>query len=173
MSRVREIISKDAIAARVAEIGKAVERDYAGKRPILVCILTGAMVFFSDLARNIDLDMRFDTMAVSSYGMGRKSSGVVNIVKDMTCDIKGEDVIIVEDIIDSGLTMKTLTKLLKGRGAASVKVCAFLDKPAGRKTDFDADYTGFTVEDVIIVGYGLDCSGKYRYLPYVGVLEED
>ena len=152
-------------------MGAQIEKDYEGKEPIVVAILKGSIIFYGDLVRKIKLPMRFDTMAVSSYGSGTSSSGNVKIKKDMSHDICDKDVLIIEDIIDSGNTMKSLTALLEHRGAKSIRVCAFLDKPSRRQTDFEADYIGYSIPDEFVVGYGLDYDEKYRNLPYIGVLE--
>ncbi len=172
MERITKVlIDEEKIAKRVAELGAQIEKDYEGKEPIVVAILKGSIIFYGDLVRKIKLPMRFDTMAVSSYGSGTSSSGNVKIKKDMSHDICGKDVLIIEDIIDSGNTMKSLTALLEHRGAKSIKVCAFLDKPSRRQTDFEADYIGYSIPDEFVVGYGLDYDEKYRNLPYIGVLE--
>lgn len=172
MERITKVlIDEEKIAKRVAELGAQIEKDYEGKEPIVVAILKGSIIFYGDLVRKIKLPMRFDTMAVSSYGSGTSSSGNVKIKKDMSHDICGKDVLIIEDIIDSGNTMKSLTALLEHRGAKSIKVCAFLDKPSRRQTDFKADYVGYSIPDEFVVGYGLDYDEKYRNLPYIGVLE--
>lgn len=172
MERITKVlIDEEKIAKRVAELGAQIEKDYEGKEPIVVAILKGSIIFYGDLVRKIKLPMRFDTMAVSSYGSGTSSSGNVKIKKDMSHDICGKDVLIIEDIIDSGNTMKSLTALLEHRGAKSIKVCAFLDKPSRRQTDFKADYIGYSIPDEFVVGYGLDYDEKYRNLPYIGVLE--
>lgn len=172
MERIKKIlIDEEKIAKRVEELGKQIEKDYQGKTPVVVAILKGSIIFYGDLVRKINLPMRFDTMSVSSYGAGTQSSGNVKIKKDLARDINGEDVLIIEDIIDSGNTMKALTALLEHRGANSIKVCAFLDKPSRRQVDFKADYIGYSIPDEFVVGYGLDYDEKYRNLPYIGVLE--
>lgn len=172
MERITKVlIDEEKIAKRVAELGAQIEKDYEGKEPIVVAILKGSIIFYGDLVRKIKLPMRFDTMAVSSYGSGTCSSGNVKIKRDMSHDICGKDVLIIEDIIDSGNTMKSLTALLEHRGAKSIKVCAFLDKPSRRQVDFEADYIGYSIPDEFVVGYGLDYDEKYRNLPYIGVLE--
>ncbi len=174
MERIKKVlIDEQKIEKRVQELGEQIEKDYQGKEPVVVAILKGSIIFYGDLVRKIKLPMRFDTMAVSSYGSGTQSSGNVKIKKDLSRDISGEDVLIIEDIIDSGNTMKALTSLLEHRGAKSIKVCAFLDKPSRRQVDFKADYIGYSIPDEFVVGYGLDYDEKYRNLPYVGVLEID
>ncbi|MDE5654128.1 MAG: hypoxanthine phosphoribosyltransferase [Clostridia bacterium] len=172
MEKIRKVlIDEESIAQKVKELGKQIEKDYAGKSPVVVAILKGSIIFYADLVRNINLPMRFDTMSVSSYGSGTVSSGNVKIKKDLAKDISGEDVLLIEDIIDSGNTMKALTSLLEHRGAKSIKVCSFLDKPSRRTTDFKANYVGYEIPDEFVVGYGLDYDEKYRNLPYVGILE--
>lgn len=174
MERIKKVlIDEQKIEKRVQELGEQIEKDYQGKEPVVVAILKGSIIFYGDLVRKIKLPIRFDTMAVSSYGSGTQSSGNVKIKKDLSRDISGEDVLIIEDIIDSGNTMKALTSLLEHRGAKSIKVCAFLDKPSRRQVDFKADYIGYSIPDEFVVGYGLDYDEKYRNLPYVGVLEID
>ncbi|MBE6046303.1 MAG: hypoxanthine phosphoribosyltransferase [Clostridiales bacterium] len=167
------LITEEQIHARAKEIGKEIERDYAGKEIILVGILRGAVLWMADVMRNTNLDMTIDFMAVSSYGAATKSSGIVKINKDLESDIEGKDIIIVEDIVDSGVTLHYLEGYLMSRGAASVKLCSLLDKPEGRRVDIKADYVGFTVDDRFIVGYGLDYDQKYRNLPYITWLESE
>ena len=172
MERISKVlIDEEKIAKKVKELGKQIEKDYAGKTPVVVAILKGSIIFYADLVRHINLPMRFDTMSVWSCGLGTTSTGNVKIKKDLGKDICGEDVLLIEDIIDSGNTMKALTSLLKHRGANSIKVCSFLDKPSRRTTDFKADYVGYEIPDEFVVGYGLDYDEKYRNLPYLGILE--
>ena len=166
------MITEEQIKARAKEIGQQITEDFKGEPVLLVGILRGAVVWMADLMREIDLDVSIDFMACSSYGAGTKSSGVVRINKDLSEDITDMNVIIVEDIIDSGNTLAYLTKNFAERNAKCVKVCAFLDKPAGRRADIEADYVGFTVDDVFIVGYGLDFNQSYRQLPYVTCLAD-
>ena len=161
------IFSQEQIQARAVEIGKQITADYAGKDIIVVGILTGCVMWMAEIMKSIDLDISVDFMSVSSYGSATRSSGVVKIIKDLNMDIEGRHVIIVEDIIDSGLTLDYLYGYLTGRGPASLKICAMLDKPSGRRVEINADYLGFTVPDVFLVGYGLDASHKYRNLPYI------
>lgn len=168
--RFQQLISAEKIDRRVSELARLIENDYDGKNPIVVCILKGSMVFCSDLIRKTELQLRLDTMSVSSYGKDTVTSGNIKIVKDLDESIAGEDIIIVEDIVDSGITLKSLTKLIAERGAKSVRVCAFLDKPSGRRTEFVPDYVGFEISDVFVVGYGMDYAEKYRNLPYVAAL---
>lgn len=168
------LIDEQAIAARVKELGIEISKDYAGKSIVLVGILRGCVPFIADLMRAIDVeDVEVDYISVSSYGRSTKSSGVVRILKDLDSDIKGKDVIIVEDIIDSGLTLSYLKEYLGGRSPKSLKICAILDKPSRRKVDIQGDYIGFEVEDKFIVGYGLDMNQRYRNLPYVTWVREE
>lgn len=166
------MITQDEILAKAKEIGSEITEDYQGRQIVLVGILRGAVLWMADIMKNVDLDLTIDFMAVSSYGAATKSSGVVRINKDLDTDIEGKDVIIVEDIVDSGVTLNYLKGYFESRGASTVKVCALLDKPAGRRVDIDVDYIGFTVDDRFIVGYGLDYDQKYRNLPYITYLED-
>ena len=167
----RVLLTREEIAGKVRELGETITRDYQGKAPVLVCILKGASIFFADLIREIDLPMTLDFMAISSYGSATKTSGVVRILKDLDKDVVGKDVIIVEDIVDSGVTLSYLKKILAQRGAKSLKVAALLDKPARRKVpDLQVDYRCFDIPDAFVVGYGLDYDQKYRNLPDIGVL---
>lgn len=167
------MFTQEEINARAAEIARDIERDLAGEQVVLVGILRGAVMWMVDMMKNVDLDMVIDFMAVSSYGSSTKSSGIVKIVKDLDTDIKDKNVIIVEDIVDSGTTLKYLKEYLSGRGAKTVRISALLDKPAGRRVDVDVDYIGFTVDDRFIVGYGLDYDQRYRNLPYITYLDDD
>lgn len=166
------MITQQQINERAAEIGRQIEKDYAGESIVLVGILRGAVVWMADIMKNVNLDMRIDFMAVSSYGSATKSSGIVKINKDLDTDIEGKHVIIIEDIVDSGITLNYLKGYMENREAKSVKICTLLDKPEGRKVDIDVDYIGFTVDDRFIIGYGLDYDQKYRNLPYISYLEE-
>lgn len=167
------MISQEQIKQRAAEIGRQISEDYHGEELLLVGILKGAVMWMSDIMKNIDnLNAAIDFMALSSYGSSTKTSGVVKINKDLDVDIEGKHVIIVEDIVDSGITLNYLKGYLANRKPKSVKICALLDKPAGRKIDLEADYIGFTVEDKFIIGYGLDYNQKYRQLPYISCLED-
>ena len=163
------LISEEMIKQRTQELAKKISDDYRGKRLIMVCVLTGAMVFFADLIRQIDIPVEVDTIVASSYGAGMTTSGSVRISKDIKYDISGKHVILVEDIIDTGVTLKTLTKMLATRAPESLKVCSLLDKPSRRKVDFEGDYVGFKIPDDFVVGYGLDYAEKYRNLPEVCV----
>ena len=161
------LISEQQIADRVKEMGAQITKDYNGEPLFLIGILKGSVPFMADLMRRIDLDVEMDFMSVSSYGGATKTSGVVKILKDLDADIRGRNVLIVEDIIDSGLTLAYLKEYLSGRGPKSIKIATFLDKPTGRKADIQVDYSGFTVGDQFIVGYGLDVDQKYRNLPFI------
>ena len=166
----RVLISEEKIKERIKELAKVIEKDFAGKSPLMVGILKGSVVFFTDLVRAIDLDLTFDFMALSSYGAGTKSSGEVKMIKDLDRKIEGKSIIIVEDIIDSGYTMAYLKKMLMARNPAEIKICTLLDKPSRREADVHADYVGFEIENEYVVGYGMDYNGLYRNLPYIGVL---
>ena len=167
----RILVTKEEIATRVREMGEKITRDYAGKAPVIICILKGASIFFSDLIREIDLPLTTDFMAISSYGKATKTTGVVRVLKDLDNDILGKDVIIVEDIVDSGVTLSYLRKILIQRGAASLKIATLLDKPARRTVkDLTVDYVCFDIPDAFVVGYGLDYDQVYRNLPDIGVL---
>ena len=168
---LKVLLSEDDIAARVAEIGAQISRDYAGKRLVMVSVLKGSVVFMADLMRAVTVPAEIDFMCVSSYGSGVKTSGVVKIIKDLDNDLAGMDILLVEDILDSGMTLEYIKKLLLGRNPNSIKICTLLDKPERRKADVAADYKGFEVPDEFVVGYGLDYAEKYRNLPYIGVLK--
>ena len=167
------LITEEQIREKAAEIGKQIDEDYAGKEIVMIGIRRGAVPWRADVMKHVTLDMTIDFMAVSSYGAATKSSGVVKINKDLDTNIDGKDIIIVEDIVDSGVTLNYLEGYLKSRGAASIKLCSLLDKPEGRRVDITADYVGFTVDDRFIVGYGLDYDQKYRNLPYITWLESE
>ena len=167
----RIMLSEEVIKARVEEIAKQITSDYKGTRPLAISILKGSLIFFADLIRDIDLPMELDFMAVSSYGSGTTSSGQLKIKKDCDSDVKGRDVIIVEDIIDSGNTLYKLKRMLIERTPASVNIVTLLDKPERREVPMEPEYTCFTIEDEFVVGYGLDYAEEYRNLPYVGVLK--
>ena len=169
----RVLVTREEIAEAVAKLGRQITEDYRGKELMLVGILKGAVVFFSDLVREIDLPLKMEFMAVSSYGAQTKTSGVVNLVKDLTVDITGMHVLIVEDIVDSGMTLSYLKKYLSTRGAASIKIATLLDKPERRRVDLTADYFCFRIPDEFVVGYGLDYAERYRALPYIGVLKPE
>lgn len=166
------MITEEQIRARASEIGKQISEEFKDEEMLVVGILKGAVMWMSDVVKNIDnKKLGIDFMVVSSYGSSTKSSGVVKIVKDLDSDIAGKIVIIVEDIVDSGITLSYLKKYLSGRNAKAVRICTLLDKPEGRKVELEADYIGFTVPDRFIVGYGLDFDQKYRQLPYISFLK--
>lgn len=174
MNDLKEILFDEAkIKECVGRLGREISRDYAGKDLLLVGILKGAVVFFSDLIRAIDIPLSMDFMAISSYGSATRSTGVVRILKDLDKPIDGRHVILVEDIIDSGMSLAFLKQTLYARGAASLKVCVLLDKPERRRTHVDVDYTGFVIPDEFVVGYGLDYAELYRNLPVIGVLKPE
>lgn len=165
------LLDADTIAQRVAELGAQLASDYAGRDPVLVSVLKGALVFLGDLMRCMDLPISIDLMEVSSYGSATESSGQVRILKDLSRPIEGRNVLVVEDIIDTGLTLNYLLRYLGERRPASLAVCCLLDKPARRLADISIDYRGFTIADRFVVGYGLDFDERYRNLPYIGVLK--
>ena len=168
------LVTEEQLKARVKELGAQISRDYAGKDLLLVSILKGAVVFMADLMRAVDIPAQIDFMVVSSYGgANTTSTGLVKIIKDLDADLSGKDVLIVEDILDTGVTLSNLVPMLEMRKPNSVKICAILDKPSRRKADIQADYTGFAVPDAFVVGYGLDYDEKYRNLPFVGVLKPE
>lgn len=167
------LLSREVIAERVRELGKQISQDYQGKNLLVVGILKGALVFMADLVRQINIPVRLDFMVVSSYGSSSESSGVVRILKDLDMSVEGWHVLLVEDIIDTGLTLKYLRDNLLARGPESVKICALLDKPARRRVEVQADYCGFTIPDAFVVGYGLDYAEKYRNLPDLCVLKPE
>jgi hypoxanthine phosphoribosyltransferase len=164
------LVDTDAIGARVGELGAQLSSDYAGRDPVLVSVLKGSLVFLADLMRAMDLPSSIDLMEVSSYA-GTETSGQVRILKDLSKPIEGRDVIVVEDIIDTGLTLNYLLGYLADRRPASIKICCLLDKPARRLADISIDYIGFTIPDRFVIGYGLDYDERYRNLPYIGVLK--
>ena len=167
------LLSKEEISAKVKELGEKISKDYEGKNLLLVSVLKGSVVFMADLMRAITVHCNIDFMAVSSYGNGVKTSGVVKIIKDLDIPLEGYDVLIVEDILDSGMTLGYIRELLYARNPASMKICTLFDKPIRRKVDIKADYVGFEVPDEFIVGYGLDYAERYRNVPFVGVLKPE
>ncbi len=167
------LLDEKQIAEKVAELGGQISRDYKGKNLLMVSVLKGSVVFVADLMRAITIPAAIDFMAVSSYGSGTKSSGVVKIIKDIDIDLEGKDLLIVEDILDSGKTLHYLRELLEGRNPASVRIATLLDKPSRREADVTPDYCGFTVPDEFIIGYGLDYGEKYRNIPYIGILKPE
>ena len=164
------LISEEQLAAKVAELGARISKDYEGKKLIILGVLKGSVVFMTDLLRQITIPVEMDFMAVASYGSGTKTAGVVKILKDLDRLIQGYHVLIVEDILDSGMTLSYLTELLRDRNPASIRIATLLDKPDRRKVDIKPDYVGFRIPDEFVVGYGLDYAELYRNLPYVGVL---
>ncbi|MCR4432242.1 MAG: hypoxanthine phosphoribosyltransferase [Tepidanaerobacteraceae bacterium] len=168
------LISEDQIKKRLKELGEKITADYNGKdKFLLVGVLKGAVIFMSDLIRQIELPLQVDFMAVSSYGASTESSGVVRILKDLEENVEGKNLLIVEDIIDSGLTLSYMYSILKSRKPASIKICTLLDKPSRRRVDIKVDYLGFEIPDYFVVGYGLDYNEKYRNLPYICVLKPE
>ena len=167
------LYSEEQIQAKVREMGQQLSKDFNGRNPLVICVLKGAFIFMSDLVKSISVPLEIDFMAVSSYGQSTKSSGVVKIIKDLDVSVEGRDVIIVEDIIDSGLTLSYLIDVLERRNARSVTVAALFDKPARRTVDLEPDYKGFVLPDEFVVGYGLDFAEKYRNLPYIGILKPE
>jgi hypoxanthine phosphoribosyltransferase len=171
--RIRVLLTEEEVDARIQQIGEQISKDYEGKSVHLICVLKGGSFFMCELAKRITVPVSFDFMSVSSYGGDTKSSGVVRIVKDLDESIKDKDVIIVEDIVDSGRTLSYLMELLQQRGPKSLRLCTLLDKPDRRVVDVNVNYTGFEIPDEFVVGYGLDYDQKYRNLPYIGVVEFD
>ena len=169
--RVKVLVPEEDVAKRIKELGEQISKDYAGKQVHLICVLKGGVFFMCELAKRITVPVSMDFMSVSSYGDGTKSSGVVKIAKDLDETLEGKDVLIVEDIIDSGRTLSYLLRILKGRHPASIRLCTLLDKPERRVTDVEVDYCCFNIPDEFVVGYGLDYAQKYRNLPYIGVVE--
>ena len=165
------LISEEQLDNRITAIAKKINDDYKGKTPLIVGVLKGSIIFFSDLIRKIEENIEIDFIAISSYGSGSKSSGEVRMIKDLDKKIEGKDVIIVEDIVDSGYTMRYLKNLLSARNPASIRICTLLDKPLRRETEVKVDYVGFEVENEFVIGYGLDYDGLYRNLPFVGILK--
>ena len=170
---VRVLLSEEKVEARIKAIGEEISKDYAGKRVHLVCVLKGGSFFMCELAKRITVPVSLDFMSVSSYGSDTKSSGVVRIIKDLDESLKDKDVIVVEDIVDSGRTLSYLLEMLRDRGPASLRLCTLLDKPDRRVIPVDVDYTGFEIPDQFVVGYGLDYNQRYRNLPYIGIVEFD
>lgn len=167
------LYSEEEIHAAVVAMGQKISTDYAGKKLMMISVLKGSVVFMSDLMRAVTVDCRIDFMSVSSYGSGVKTSGVVKIVKDLDTSITGYDVLVVEDILDSGMTLSYILELFAAREPNSIRLCTLLDKPERRKVDISTDYCGFKVPDEFLVGYGLDYDEKYRNLPYIGILKPE
>ena len=168
---IRVLLTEEEVDKRIQEIGEQISKDYAGKQVHLVCVLKGGSFFMCELAKRITVPVSLDFMSVSSYGSDTKSSGVVKIVKDLDQPLDGKDVLIVEDIVDSGRTLGYLMEILRKRNPKSLHLCTLLDKPERRVTDVKVDYTGFNIPDEFVVGYGLDYDQKYRNLPYIGIVE--
>ena len=168
--KVNVLLSEEEVDAKIKAIGEQISKDYAGKQVHLVCVLKGGSFFMCELAKRITVPVSLDFMSVSSYGSETKSSGVVKIVKDLDEPIKGKNVLVVEDIVDSGRTLSYLMEMLKDRGPESLRLCTLLDKPERRVVDVYVDYTGFQIPDEFVVGYGLDYDQRYRNLPYIGVI---
>lgn len=169
--KIRVLVPEKDVDAKIAELGKKISEDYAGRQVHLVCVLKGGVFFMCELAKRITVPVTMDFMSVSSYGAGTESSGVVKIVKDLDQPLDGKDVLIVEDIVDSGRTLGYLMEILRKRNSKSLHLCTLLDKPERRVTDVKVDYTGFNIPDEFVVGYGLDYDQKYRNLPYIGIVE--
>ena len=169
--QIRVLLSEEEVDTRIKEIGEQISKDYQGKEVHLICVLKGGSFFMCELAKRITVPVSFDFMSVSSYGGDTKSSGVVRIVKDLDETIQGKDVIVVEDIVDSGRTLSYLLEMLRDRKPNSLRLCTLLDKPDRRVVNVPVDYTGFQIPDEFVVGYGLDYDQKYRNLPYIGVVE--
>ncbi|MEP6754261.1 MAG: hypoxanthine phosphoribosyltransferase [Chthonomonadales bacterium] len=166
------LISEDAIRGRVAELGRRITEDYANKELVVVGVLTGAVTFVADLIRQLDLKITIDFVAMSSYGASTKTSGEVRLLKDIGHPVEDVHVLVVEDIIDTGLTLRYLLETIRARHPASVETCVLLDKPSRRLVEVPVKYSGFTIEDKFVVGYGLDFAGHYRNLPYIGILDQ-
>ena len=171
--RIKVLLSEEEVDARIQQVAAKISKDYAGKEVHLICVLKGGVFFTCELAKRITVPVTLDFMSVSSYGDDTKSSGVVKIVKDLDESLKDKEVIVVEDIVDSGRTLSYLLEMLKDRGPASLRLCTLLDKPERRVIDVHVDYTGFNIPDEFVVGYGLDYDQRYRNLPYIGVVEFD
>lgn len=171
--RINVLLPEEEVDARIQAMGEQISRDYEGRQVHLICVLKGGSFFLCELAKRITVPVSLDFMAVSSYGSGTESKGVVKIVKDLDEPIKDKDVLVVEDIVDSGRTLNYLLEMLRSRGPKSLRLCTLLDKPERRVVDVDVDYTGFQIPDEFVVGYGLDYDQRYRNLPYIGVVEFD
>lgn len=167
------LVDRETLSKRVDEMGKQISKDFAGKRPLIISILKGSWIFLADLVRAMDIDADVDFMAISSYGSGTNSTGEIKLIMDLNRSVKGRDVLIVEDIIDSGLTMDYMLKLLKARGANTVTIATLLSKPSRRKIQIPIDYVGFEIEDKFVIGYGLDFDEKFRGLKDIAVLRPE
>ena len=174
LNDIQEVLfDAEQIQQKVQELGKQLSTDFQGRNPLVICILKGAFIFMADLVKAMDIPVELDFMAVSSYGKATRSSGEVRIVKDLDQSVEGRDILIVDDIIDSGLTLSYLIDVLERRNALSGRVGALFDKPGRRTTEINADYTGFVIPDAFVVGYGLDYAEKYRNLPFIGILKPE
>ncbi len=171
--RINVLLPEEEVDARIQAMGEQISRDYEGKQVHLICVLKGGSFFLCELAKRITVPVSLDFMSVSSYGSGTESKGVVKIVKDLDEPIRDKDVLVVEDIVDSGRTLSYLLEMLRSRGPRSLRLCTLLDKPERRVVDVDVDYTGFQIPDKFVVGYGLDYDQRYRNLPYIGVVSLD
>lgn len=167
------LITREQIQDKVAELGRELSKEYEGRNPLVICILKGAFIFMADLVKEMTVPLELDFMAVSSYGASTRSSGEVKIIKDLDTSVEGRDILIVEDIIDSGLTLSYLIDVLERRKVSSIKIATLFDKPARRSVKLEADWSGFVIPDAFVVGYGLDYAEKYRNLPFVGVLKPE
>ena len=167
------LVTESEIKARIAELGQTLAKEYEGKNPIFIGVLKGVVVFYADMVRAVPIECQFDFLAVSSYGAGTTSSGKLQMLKDVSCNPEGRHIIILEDILDTGLTLKAVAEHLQAMHPASLKICALLDKPERREVDISADYVGFTIPNEFVVGYGLDYNEKYRNLPFIGVLKPE
>ena len=173
MERIRIMLTEEEVDKRIKDIGEQISKDYAGKKIHLICVLKGGVFFMCELAKRISVPVSMDFMSISSYGNSTESSGIIKIIKDLDESITGEEVLVVEDIVDSGRTLNYLLEMLKDRKPASLRLCTLLDKPERRVVEVNVDYTGFQIPDEFVVGYGLDYAQKYRNLPYIGVVEQD
>jgi hypoxanthine phosphoribosyltransferase len=173
-SDIQEILfSEEQIQAKIRELGASISRDYEGRNPLVICVLKGAFIFMADLVKTITVPLEIDFMAVSSYGQSTKSSGVVKIIKDLDVPVEGRNILIVEDIIDSGLTLSYLIDVLERRNALSISVVALFNKPGRRTSEIEPEYEGYVLPDEFVVGYGLDYAEKYRNLPFIGILKPE
>jgi hypoxanthine phosphoribosyltransferase len=174
LNDIQEVLyDADQIQQKVQELGETISREFEGRNPLVICVLKGAFIFMADLVKTITIPLEIDFMAVSSYGQSTKTSGVVKIIKDLDASVQGRDVLIVEDIIDSGLTLSYLIDVLERRNAKSITLVTLFDKPTGRKVELEADYKGFVLPDAFVVGYGLDYAEQYRNLPIIGILKPE
>ncbi|MFB9324345.1 hypoxanthine phosphoribosyltransferase [Paenibacillus aurantiacus] len=174
LNDIQEVLyDTDQIQQKVKELGETISAKFEGRNPLVICVLKGAFIFMADLVKNITIPLEIDFMAVSSYGHSTKTSGVVKIIKDLDVPVQGREIVIVEDIIDSGLTLSYLIDVLERRNAKSITLVTLFDKPSGRKVELNADYSGFILPDAFVVGYGLDYAEKYRNLPLIGILKPE